>query len=106
MVMKVLTNTEEKLLNALKDSDTVALAAQKIHMKPKTCYNILYRLRRKYYHARKLVNTLEPLRGHYDMVALVLTDRRAEVQEKKPLPPVKDGTEFTEDQPAEKWQEA
>lgn len=111
MIMKVLTPSEEKLLNALKDSDTVALAAQKVHLKPKTCYNILYRLRRKYYRARKLVNTIEPLRGHYDTVALVLTDRRAEVEEKKKLEapeekPAKDETDFTEKETEEKWEDA
>lgn len=86
MAGKVLTKTEEKLLNAMKETDTVSLAALKIHIKPKTAYNILYRLRRKYYKARKLVNTLEPLRGHYDRIALVLTDRRLEAEEKRKQP--------------------
>lgn len=83
MVSKVLTRTEEKLLQALKQVDTVGFAAQKIGIKTKTAYNILYRLRKKYYRARRLVNSLEPLRGHYDLLALVLTDRRVEAQEKK-----------------------
>jgi len=83
MKEKVLTNCEQKLLNALKEVDTVSLAALKIKIKPKTAYNILYRLRKKYYRARRLVNTLEPLRGHYEKLAMVLTDRKAEVQEKK-----------------------
>jgi hypothetical protein len=83
LVRKVLTKQEEKLLQSLKEYDTVALAAQRVNIKPKTAYNILYRLRKKYYLARRLVNTIEPLRGHYDTIALVLTDRRAEVEEKK-----------------------
>ncbi len=107
MVTKALTRTEEKLLLALKDTNTVALAAQKIGLKPKTCYNVLFRLRKKYYKARRLVNAIEPLRGHYENILMVLTDRRAEAYEKKqPEKPIRDGTEFTEDQTEEKWQEA
>lgn len=71
----VLTKTERDLINAMKLTDTVAFAAQKIGIKKGHAYNILLRLRRKYLRARRLVNTLDPIKGRHDLIMMVLTDR-------------------------------
>ena len=74
----VLTKSEEKLIEALKISDTVKLAALKVGIKSKTAYNMLYRLRRKYLKARRFVNYVEAQKRRHDLVTMVLTHRMAE----------------------------
>lgn len=75
MDIKVLTKAEEKLIKNLKTMDTVKAAAIKMHLSPKTVYNMLYRLRRKYYRARRLVNTIEANKRGHRLIKMVLTDR-------------------------------
>jgi len=74
----VLTKSEEKLIEALKISETVKLAALKVGIKTKTAYNILYRLRRKYLKARRFVNYVEAQKRRHDLVTMVLTHRMME----------------------------
>lgn len=73
--MKVLSKKEEQLLQLLKRFDTVKAAADEMRIAPKTCYNMLYRLRQKYYRARKLVNKIESNKRSNPLVKMVLTDR-------------------------------
>lgn len=75
---KVLSETEEKLLNALKVVDTVGFAADKVGIKTKTAYNILYRLRKKYIKARRFVNVIEAQKRSHNLATMVLTDRMQE----------------------------
>lgn len=73
---KLLTKQEEKLWNALKAYDTVAFAAQSIGFKPKTAYNMLYRLRQKYLKARRFVNFVEGSKRGCPTIRMVMTSRR------------------------------
>lgn len=72
---KLLTNTEEQLLETLKDVNTVSFAANKIGIKTRTAYNILYRLRKKYVKARRFVNYIEAQKRGHTLIKMVLTDR-------------------------------
>jgi Mn-dependent DtxR family transcriptional regulator len=73
--IKLLTPLEEKLLDSLKQVATVKMAAHRIGIKPKTAYNVLYRLRKKYVAARHFVNYIDAQKRRHDKLAMVLTDR-------------------------------
>jgi len=53
-----LTQKEKNLLNAIKKHITVKEAAISLGISPRTAYNVLFRIRRKYRKARDLVNTI------------------------------------------------
>lgn len=72
---KVLSKREEKLLDAIAESVSVIEASKKLRISPKTAYNILYRLRRRYQKARALVNKIEAQRRRSDTLRKVLTIR-------------------------------
>jgi len=73
--MKVLSKKEEQLIQLLKVTETAKAAAIKMHIAPKTMYNMLYRLRQKYYKARKLVNRIESNKRGHPLIKMLLTDR-------------------------------
>jgi DNA-binding CsgD family transcriptional regulator len=75
----ILSKREEQLIDLLKDVDSVVLAANKMNIKRRTAYNMLYSLRKKYYKARRLVNKIEALKRSHKLLKMVLTDR---IQEK------------------------
>jgi molybdenum-dependent DNA-binding transcriptional regulator ModE len=119
---KMLSRREGDLLEALQDTVTLKDAANKIGLAAKTAYNMVARLRRKYYEARHFTNWYDAQKKRSERMRMVLTDRtrerelgkeqaekvKAYVQnaESSEIPSVKDRTEFTEDQTEEKWQEA
>jgi len=76
--IEMLSETEEKLIETLKTVNTVKLAANKIGIKPKTAYNKLYKIRKKYLRARHFVNFIEAQRRRHDRLAMLLTDRMQE----------------------------
>lgn len=82
-IKNVLTSSEAKLWEALKQYDTVALAAQKVGLQRKTAYNMLYRLRRKYTKARRFVNFVEGAKRYSDLIRMVMTSRMEMVREEK-----------------------
>ena len=71
----VLTKREEELWTAIKTHDTVAFAARTIGLKPKTAYNMMYRLRRKYLKARRFVNFIEGNKRGNPLIKMVMTSR-------------------------------
>lgn len=73
--MKILSKKEEQMIQLLKVTETAKAAAIKMHIAPKTIYNMLYRLRQKYYKARKLVNKIEASKRGHPLIKMVLTDR-------------------------------
>jgi len=54
----MLTKRETELLEAIKHTVTVKEAAQSIGLSPRTAYNMLFKIRRKYRRARRLVNQI------------------------------------------------
>jgi len=119
---KMLSRREGDLLEALQDTVTLKDAANKIGLAAKTAYNMVARLRRKYYEARHFTNWYDAQKKRSERMRMVLTDRtrerelgkeqaekiKAYVQnaESSEIPPVKDETEFASEQEEEKWEEA
>ena len=54
----MLTKREQELLDAIKHHISVKDAAHSIGLSPRTAYNMLYKIRRKYKKARDLVNVI------------------------------------------------
>jgi len=114
----MLSRREGDLLEALQDTVTLKDAANKIGLATKTGYNMVARLRRKYYEARHFTNWYDAQKKRSERMRMVLTDRtrerelgkeqaeakkiKAYVQnaEASEIPPVKE-TEFTEKEDAE-----
>lgn len=72
--VKVLTNSEEKLWKALKNHTSVKEAANAIGISPKTAYNMLNRLRKKYTKYRRFVNFVDGQKKSR-IIKLVMTSR-------------------------------
>jgi len=70
-----LTESEQKLIEAMRDSLTVKDACDKIGISPRTGYTILYRLRKKYHKARRFVNLLDSKRRGNELLNKVLRKR-------------------------------
>lgn len=73
--IRVLSKPQKKLLEAMIDCISVKQAAQKAGFKPRTAYNLLYSLRKKYRRARKFVNTIDAQKRRSKLFKMVLTDR-------------------------------
>lgn len=58
---RVLTPLEEKLIEAMRSHLTIKDSAHAIGLSERTAYTILYRLKKKYWRARRLVNKLTSL---------------------------------------------
>jgi transposase-like protein len=95
---KYLSHLERERFAVLRRFDNVKDAAAELGVASQTLYNWLWMLRKKYKRQHGWCNAILSQRSN-DLLRSVLS-------EKKPLPPVKDGTEFTEDQTEEKWQSA
>lgn len=80
--LRVLSKPQKKLLEAMIDSVSVKEAALKCGIKPKTAYNLLYSLRKKYRKARTFVNTIDAQKRRSSLFKMVLTDR-VSVEEKQ-----------------------
>jgi len=93
MSKQVLTALEKKLIEAMKDSLTVKDAAHKIGIEARTAYTILYRLRKKYLKARRLVNVLESKKRGNELLRKTLA-KRYEYREKKGLEEEEEEFEF------------
>jgi hypothetical protein len=75
MVTMRLTKHEEKLLEALKTHPSVKDAAVAIKITPRTAYNVLYRLRRKYFQARDFVNKILAYRRSDKLIDALLSPK-------------------------------
>lgn len=73
--MVSLTKSEQKLIEAMRDSLTIKDACDKIGISPRTGYTILYRLRRKYRKARRFVNLLDSKRRGNELLNKILRKR-------------------------------
>jgi hypothetical protein len=70
-----LTKHEQKLLETLKSYPSVKDAAGAIGISPRTAYNVLYRLRRKYFEAREFVNTILSYRRSDKLIDALLSPK-------------------------------
>jgi hypothetical protein len=96
---KCLSYLERERFAVLRRFVSVKDAAAELGLSPQTLYNWLWGLRKKYKRQHGWCNAIISQGNHSDWIRSLLS-------EKKPLPPVKDGTEFTEEQTEEKWQTA
>jgi len=53
-----LKSYEEKILDAIANAESIKAGAEKFGVKPKTFYNYLYRVRKRYFEARRFVNKI------------------------------------------------
>jgi len=53
-----LKSYEERILDAIASSESIKKGAEKLGLQPKTLYNYLHRLRKRYFEARRFVNAL------------------------------------------------
>jgi len=86
--IKVLSDFEERLLDTIASSVSVKEACRKLRISPKTAYNALYRLRRKYMKARAFVNKYDAQKRRSRLLKMVLTSRiepEEEVEEEEEL---------------------
>ena len=95
---KFLSYLEKQRFAVLKRFVTVKDAASELGVSPQTLYNWLWGLRKKYKRQHGWCNNIISQGNHSDLIRSLLSA-------KKPLPPVKDGTEFSSEQEEEKWQE-
>ena len=72
---RVLTPLEERLIEAMREHLTIKDSAHAIGIKERTAYTILYRLRRKYWRARRLVNKLTSLMRGNELLRKALAKR-------------------------------
>ena len=93
----MLKEREKKVLETLKNYSKVKDACQALRMSPRTVYNILFRLRKRYVEARRFVNQIVAYRRQSKLLDKVLSVRTS-IKEEKPL------EEFRPEQ-EEDWEE-
>lgn len=84
----MLTKREKELLEAIKHEITVKEAALSIGLSPRTAYNMLFKIRRKYQRARKLVNTIIAYRkadGYLDRLLAIKEPLWKQIKEQEKI---------------------
>jgi DNA-binding transcriptional ArsR family regulator len=84
----LLKEREKKVLDSLENYSKVKDACQTLNMSPRTVYNILFRLRKRYVEARRFVNQMVTYRRKSKLLDKVLSVRTS-VKEEKPLEELK-----------------
>jgi hypothetical protein len=91
---------EKKVLDVLAKYSKVKDACTELRLTPRTVYNILYRLRKKYFEARRFVNQIVAYRHRSELIDKVLS-RRLSIKEEVALKRALKKREIVEE---EKWE--